>query len=402
MNKKIRKFTYSFLCGSWSRMFGGVIWSEDGEYLLPYLYNYYNPDPHELMVATAEEKNRIESIINEIVYSNSMSKNNQSYGDDEANIISNRLDFLGDIIESDYVGYGECTVIYENGEKVLSPIDEISIQVLDDIIKKMKLVRECMNEAQNDDRDALLVNSLDIKKKRKQLYSIIYDITVAGYFIYNHEKMFGNIKMISKRFVENLIAVFQQRTDFSYAPIHLEINKECFLFGSEFEQTKIETLAEDICNDDLFAGPVKVAVIKQEIIPEDIILLVVMRNPNIIKGILKNGDVFFSKRCDLITVHNPQLNELEMINKNEGFALYKRWNESWVKYLGQHLSTIKNWTMKSNHDVRGELVNVYYLVNNHLARLGAYSDGVVNWFPEDEDAIGVLSGMMKNNSLFWE
>lgn len=49
-------------------MFGGIIWSEDGEYLLPYLYNYYNPDPHELMVATAEEKNRIESIINEIVY----------------------------------------------------------------------------------------------------------------------------------------------------------------------------------------------------------------------------------------------------------------------------------------------------------------------------------------------
>lgn len=152
----------------------------------------------------------------------------------------------------------------------------------------------------------------------------------------------------------------------------------------------------------MFAGPVKVAVIKQEIIPEDIILLVVMRNPNIIKGILKNGDVFFSKRCDLITVHNLQLNELEMINKNKGFALYKRWNESWVKYLGQHLSTTKNWTMKSNHDVRGELVNVYYLVNNHLARLGAYSDGVVNWFPEDEDAIGVLSGMMKNNSLFWE
>ena len=111
---------------------------------------------------------------------------------------------------------------------------------------------------------------------------------------------------------------------------------------------------------------------------------------------------FFSKRYDLITVHNLQLNELEMINKKEGFVLYKRWNESWVKYLGQHLSTIKNWKMKSNHDVRGELVNVYYLVNNHLARLGAYSDGVVNWFPEDEDAIGVLTGMMKNNSLFWE
>lgn len=178
------------------------------------------------------------------------------------------------------------------------------------------------------------------------LYSIIYNITVEGYFIYIHEKMFGNIKIISKRFVENLIAVFQQRTDFSYAPIHLEINKECFLFGSEFEQTKIETLAEDICNnefrDDLFAGPVKVAVIKQEIIPEDIILLVVVRNPNIIKCLLKNGDVFFSKRYDLITVHTPQLNELEMINKKEGFVLYKRWNESWVKYLGQHLATIKN------------------------------------------------------------
>ena len=63
---------------------------------------------------------------------------------------------------------------------------------------------------------------------------------------------------------------------------------------------------------------------------------------NIIKCLLKNGDVFFSKRYDLITVHTPQLNELEMINKKEGFVLYKRWNESWVKYLGQHLATIKN------------------------------------------------------------
>lgn len=58
--------------------------------------------------------------------------------------------------------------------------------------------------------------------------------------------------------------------------------------------------------------------------------------------------------------------------------------------------------MKSNHDVRGEMVNVYYPANNHLARLGVYSEGVLNWFPEDENAVGVLEGMMKYNSLFWE
>lgn len=31
MDKKIRKFTYSFQYGSWGRMFGGMIWGENGK-----------------------------------------------------------------------------------------------------------------------------------------------------------------------------------------------------------------------------------------------------------------------------------------------------------------------------------------------------------------------------------
>lgn len=49
MDKKVRKFTYRFQLGSWNRMFGGVIWSENRDNLLTYLYTYYNPNPHELL-----------------------------------------------------------------------------------------------------------------------------------------------------------------------------------------------------------------------------------------------------------------------------------------------------------------------------------------------------------------
>lgn len=404
-SKKIRKFTYSYICGSWNRMFGGVIWSENEEYLFTYLYNYYNPNPHELMVATEVEKKKVESIFNEIIQNNSTPKADQ-LSDDDTNTVSNNLDFFCDF-ESDYMGYGECTVIHDEGKMTLSPIDEISVQALDSSIKGMSSDRKNLIKALNDETDALKVCSIDIREKRKWLYSVVYDNIADVYFVYNQEKPYGDIRIIKKQFIEDMIAVFQQRTDFSNVPTHLEINGECFLFGSGTEQKAIEAIIEEIYNNDNRdilspTGLVKVAIIKQRVVIEDIVLLLIGKNPNIIKVLLKNGDVFFSKKSDLITVHNPQVRELEMINEEKGFALYKRWNVNWVKYLEQHLAAIRNWKMKSNHDVRGEMVNVYYLANDHLARLGAYSEGILNWFPEDENAVGVLEGMMKYNSLFWE
>lgn len=355
------------------------------------------------MVATEAEKKRIESIVNEIIQDNSTPKADQ-LSDDDKNTVSNNLDFFCDF-ESEV--YGVCTVIHDDEKKTLYPIDEISIQALDSSIKGMSSDRKNLRKALNDETDALKVRSIDIREKRKWLYSVEYDNIVDVYFVYNQEKPYGDIRIIKKQFIEDMIAVFLQKTDFSNVPTHLEINGECFLFGSGAEQKAIEAIVEGIYNNDNRdilspAGLVKVAIIKQRVVIEDIVLLLIVKKPNIIKILLKNGDVFFSKKSDLITVHNPQVRELEMINEEKGFALYKRWNVNWVKYLEQHLAAIRNWKMKSNYDVRGEMVNVYYLANDHLARLGAYSEGVLNWFPEDENAVGVLEGMMKYNSLFWE
>lgn len=402
-SNKIRKFTYTYTCGCWDRMFGGVIWSENEEYLFTYLHDYDNPNPHELMVATEVEKKKIESIVNEIIQNNSTPKADQ-LSDDDTNTVSNNLDFFCDC-ESDCMGYG--ALIHDDGKMTLLPIDEISIRTLDSSIKGMSSDRENLIKALNDETDALKVYSIDIGKKGKCLYSVVYDNIADVYFFYNQEKQYGDIRIIKKQFIEDLIAVFQQRTDFSNGLTHLEINGECFLFGSGTEQKAIEAIVEEIYNDDNRdilspAGLVKVAIIKQRVVIEDIVLLLIEKYPNIIKVLLKNGDVFFSKRFDLITVYNPQVRELEMINKENGFALYKRWNVNWVKYLVQHLAAIRNWKMKSNYNVRGEMVNIYYLANDHLARLGAYSEGVLNWFPDDENAVGVLEGMMKYNSLFWE
>lgn len=47
-----------------------------------------------------------------------------------------------------------------------------------------------------------------------------------------------------------------------------------------------------------------------------------------------------------------------------------------------------NSVTKSNQDVRGEMANVYYLTNDHLVRLEAYSERLLNWFTEDEHAVG--------------
>lgn len=205
----------------------------------------------------------------------------------------------------------------------------------------------------------------------------------------------------------DIISIFQQRTDFSYAPIRLEINEGCFMFGSEREQTKVDAMIKHICNkdsfvDDLCEGPVKIV---REIMVEDILLLLLMPKQKIIKILMKNGDVFFSNRGDLLTVHSPQIYELNKIKQGKSFTLYKRQSKSWVKYLKQHLKAIVNWKMKANYggmSGMGEMSNIYYLTNNQLVRLGAYSETCLHWFPEDENAIGVPNSMMKYCTLFWE
>lgn len=94
MDKKIRKFTYSFQHDSWYRMFGGMIWSENGKNLLTYLHSYYNPNPCEPMLAMEEEKNIIEDIVDKIIQEDS--KDNETCylcEDDKTDTETNQLDF---------------------------------------------------------------------------------------------------------------------------------------------------------------------------------------------------------------------------------------------------------------------------------------------------------------------
>ena len=62
------------------------------------------------------------------------------------------------------------------------------------------------------------------------------------------------------------------------------------------------------------------------------------------------------------------MNELNKINQGKLFTLYKRWNESWVKYLTQHLKAIINWKVKANYGGLGKISNIYYLTNNQCKR----------------------------------
>lgn len=108
--------------------------------------------------------------------------------------------------------------------------------------------------------------------------------------------------------------------------------------------------------DDLHEGPVKIV---REIMIEDILLLLLIPKPQIIKILMKNGEVFFSNRVDLLTVHSPQIDELNRINQKKSFTLYKRWNKLWVKHLKQHLKAIVNWKMKANYGGMEEMSNIY-------------------------------------------
>ena len=172
MDKKIRKFTYSFQRGCWYRMFGGVIWSENGDELLTYLYTYYNPNPHELLLATEEEKIVIKGIINQIIQKDSKIKDSCFLCEGDKS--DTNLDQLDDI-QPDFIdyGHGECKVTYHDGEEILSPVDEISIQVLDSIIRGMYSDRKELRETIKNVSNSLEVHTIDIRRKSVFLHSII-------------------------------------------------------------------------------------------------------------------------------------------------------------------------------------------------------------------------------------
>lgn len=62
-----------------------------------------------------------------------------------------------------------------------------------------------------------------------------------------------------------------------------------------------------------------------------------------------------------------------------------------MKHLKHHLKEIVNWKMKANYGGMEEMSNIYYITNNQIVRLGAYSENCLNWLPEDENAISVLN-----------
>lgn len=191
------------------------------------------------MLATEEEKNIIEDIADKIIQEDS--KDNETCylcEDDKTDTETNQLDFWGYDIEPDFLdyGYGECGVTYNGGEYTLSPIDETSIQVLDSAIEGMYSDRKEMRQMIKNVSNSLKVQSIDIKRKSVFSHSIIYDIKANVYFICDMKKPFMDIRIISKENIMDIISIFQQRTDFSYAPIHLEINEECFMFGGESKQ----------------------------------------------------------------------------------------------------------------------------------------------------------------------
>lgn len=181
------------------------------------------------MLATEEEK---------ILIIQEDSKDNETCylcEDDKTDMEINQLDFWGYDIEPDFLdcGYGECGVTYNGGEYTLSPIDETSIQVLDSAIEGMYSDRKGMRQMIKNVSNSLNVQSIDIKRKSVFSHSIIYDIKTNVYFICDMKKPFMDIRIISKENIMDIISIFQQRTDFSYTPIHLEINEECFIFGGE-------------------------------------------------------------------------------------------------------------------------------------------------------------------------
>lgn len=126
-----------------------------------------------------------------------------------------------------------------------------------------------------------------------------------------------------------------------------------------------------------------------------------------IKVLDNNGNVY-SILHEFICVYGEDILQ-KAINNNVGKYKVCKWDSSWYCYLLSHLSKIKNFSSYKyleydnppGGEWGGEWNEIYFIIGGRLKHLGAYGDGLIYMVLDDKEAVNILAGLQRNETLFW-